>query len=64
MISDAGTPGISDPGAVLINECLKQNIDVIPLLGPSAVTAVCVQVVLKKSAFILWFFPEKKINYR
>ena len=38
MISDAGAPGISDPGAILINECLKQNIDIIPLPGPSAVT--------------------------
>ena len=27
LISDAGTPSISDPGAILINECLKQNID-------------------------------------
>ena len=38
IISDAGTPGISDPGAVLIGECVKQNINVIPLPGPSAVT--------------------------
>ena len=38
IVSDAGTPGISDPGAVLINECLKHNIKVIPLPGPSAVT--------------------------
>ena len=38
MISDAGTPSISDPGAVLVNECLKQNINIIPLPGPSAVT--------------------------
>ena len=38
LISDAGTPGISDPGAVLVNECFKQSIDVIPLPGPSAVT--------------------------
>jgi 16S rRNA (cytidine1402-2'-O)-methyltransferase len=38
LISDAGTPGISDPGAVLINECVKQKINIIPLPGPSAVT--------------------------
>ena len=38
MVSDAGTPGISDPGAILINECLKQNVNIIPLPGPSAVT--------------------------
>ena len=38
LISDAGTPGISDPGMILVNECVKQNIDVTPLPGPSAVT--------------------------
>ena len=38
IISDAGTPTISDPGAVLVNECLKENINIMPLPGPSAVT--------------------------
>ena len=38
LVSDAGTPGISDPGAVLIKRCIKENIDVFPLPGPSAVT--------------------------
>ena len=32
LISDAGTPSISDPGAILINECLRQNIDIVPPL--------------------------------
>ena len=36
IISDAGTPCISDPGAVLINRCLKENINIIPLPGPPA----------------------------
>ena len=34
---DAGTPSISDPGAVIVNECIKNNIDVYPIPGPSAV---------------------------
>ena len=60
MISDAGTPNISDPGAILINECLKQNIDVIPLPGPSAVTtAVSVSGFDEKYLFY-GFFPEKQ----
>ncbi len=60
MISDAGTPGISDPGAVLINECLKENIEVIPLPGPSAVTtAVSVSGFNEKYLFY-GFFPEKE----
>ena len=38
LISDAGTPCISDPGTILIQECIKKNIDIYPLPGPSAVT--------------------------
>ena len=60
LISDAGTPGVSDPGAVLINECVKQNIDVIPLPGPSAVTtAISVSGFSEKYLFY-GFFPEKE----
>ena len=33
LVSDAGTPGISDPGSILINECIKNNINIIPLPG-------------------------------
>ena len=39
LISDAGTPSISDPGCVLINECLKNDINVSPVPGPSAVSS-------------------------
>ncbi|MGI9083208.1 MAG: 16S rRNA (cytidine(1402)-2'-O)-methyltransferase [Candidatus Fonsibacter lacus] len=39
LISDAGTPLISDPGKVLINEIEKNNIKIIPIPGVSAVTA-------------------------
>ena len=60
MISDAGTPTISDPGSVLINECLRQNINIIPLPGPSAVTtAVSVSGFDEKYLFY-GFFPEKE----
>ena len=60
IISDAGTPNISDPGKLLINECLDNNIDVIPLPGPSSVaTAVSVSGFSEKF-FFYGFFPEKK----
>ena len=60
MISDAGTPGISDPGAILINECLKHNIEITPLPGPSAVTtAVSISGFSEKYLFY-GFFPDKE----
>ena len=38
LISDAGTPVISDPGTILIKECIYNNIKICPIPGPSAVT--------------------------
>ena len=60
MISDAGTPGISDPGAVLINECLKNNINIIPLPGPSAVTTSVSVSGFDEKYLFYGFFPEKE----
>ena len=60
MISDAGTPSISDPGITLINECIINDIEIIPLPGPSSViTAVSISGFSEKF-FFYGFFPEKK----
>ena len=60
LISDAGTPSISDPGAILVNECIKNNIKVIPIPGPSAVSsAVSISGFSEKFIFF-GFLPEKK----
>lgn len=60
LISDAGTPSISDPGAILINECVKNNIEIIPLPGPSAtISAVSISGFSEKF-FFYGFFPEKQ----
>ena len=60
LISDAGTPSISDPGAILVNECIKNNIRIIPIPGPSAVaTAVSVSGFSEKF-FFYGFLPDKK----
>ena len=60
LISDAGTPSISDPGAILVNECIKNNISVIPVPGPSAVaTAISISGFSEKF-FFYGFLPEKQ----
>ena len=60
IISDAGTPTISDPGTILINECIKKNIDIYPIPGPSSViTAMSVSGFSDKFYFY-GFLPEKK----
>jgi 16S rRNA (cytidine1402-2'-O)-methyltransferase len=60
LISDAGTPGISDPGAVLVNECVKQNINIVPLPGPSAVSTAMSASGFYEKYFFYGFFPEKE----
>jgi len=60
LISDAGTPGISDPGTVLVKECVKENINIFPLPGPSSITsAVSISGFSEKYLFY-GFFPEKE----
>ena len=60
LISDAGTPSISDPGSILVNECINNNIKIFPIPGPSAVaTAVSISGFSDKFLFC-GFFPEKK----
>ena len=59
IISDAGTPVISDPGAILVNECIKNNIEIIPLPGPSAVLSALSVSGFSEKFFFYGFFPEK-----
>ena len=60
LISDAGTPSISDPGAILVNECVRNNIQITPIPGPSAV-AVAVSMSGFSEKFVFYgFLPEKK----
>ena len=59
LISDAGTPGISDPGSILVKKCVKENIKVFPLPGPSAVTAAVSVSGFSEKYFFYGFFPEK-----
>ena len=60
LISDAGTPSISDPGSILIKECLKENINITPVPGPSAVSTAMSVSGFSEKFFFYGFFPEKK----
>ena len=60
LVSDAGTPGISDPGKILVNECIKNEINIFPIPGASAITtAIALSGFSDKFSFI-GFFPEKE----
>jgi 16S rRNA (cytidine1402-2'-O)-methyltransferase len=60
LISDAGTPAISDPGRILVNECVKNEINVYPCPGPSAVSAAVSISGFSDQYYFYGFFPEKK----
>ena len=62
IISDAGTPTISDPGAILINECIKNKIEIFPVPGPSAATAAISASGFTNNFFFCGFLPEKKLH--
>ena len=59
LISDAGTPAVSDPGAILINECVKNNINIFPISGASAVSTAVSISGFDEKYFFYGFFPEK-----
>ena len=62
LVSDAGTPSISDPGKIITKECIKNNIEVIPLPGPSAVSSAVSISGFSEKFFFYGFFPEKIKN--
>ena len=64
IISDAGTPSISDPGSIIVNECIKRNIDVYPIPGPSAVSAAISVSGFSEKYYFYGFFPQKNKNIK
>jgi 16S rRNA (cytidine1402-2'-O)-methyltransferase len=61
LVSDAGTPGISDPGFLLVRECLKEGLEVECLPGPTAFVPALVKSGFPTDRFIFeGFIPHKK----
>ena len=60
IISDAGTPAISDPGRILINKCVEKNINIYSVPGPSAVSAAISVSGFSVKFLFCGFLPEKK----
>jgi 16S rRNA (cytidine1402-2'-O)-methyltransferase len=61
LISDAGTPTLSDPGLLLIKSCIEKNIEIFPIPGPSAITAA-VSVSGFEDKFLFYGFLPKTEN--
>ena len=61
LISDAGTPTISDPGYGLIRDCIKHDISIIPIPGASSITVAMSASGLRSDSFtFIGFLPQKK----
>ena len=60
LISDAGTPSISDPGKLLVESCIKNKIDIFPIPGASAVSAAVSISGFSDKFFFNGFIPDKK----
>jgi len=59
LISDAGTPLLSDPGRLLIQTCIKKEIKIVPIPGPSSITS-SISVSGFKDQFLFYGFLPKK----
>jgi len=58
LISDAGTPTISDPGNILVEECINKKINLIPIPGASAPTAALSTSGFSNKYYFYGFFPQ------
>ena len=61
LISDAGTPALSDPGRLLIQTCIKKNINILPIPGVSSITAA-MSISGFKDQFLFYGFLPKTEN--
>jgi 16S rRNA (cytidine1402-2'-O)-methyltransferase len=64
LVSDAGTPGISDPGTLLVREARARGVKVSPIPGPSAVMAALSVAGLPADRFVFMGFPPRSGSAR
>jgi len=64
LVSDAGTPTISDPGFKLVRECVRQGIKVESIPGPSSVISALVVSGLPTDKFLFLGYPPRKPGHR
>lgn len=64
LVSDAGTPAISDPGSVLVRKAREQGIRIVPIPGPSALAAAVSCAGLTPGTFLFLGFPPAKGGQR
>ena len=60
IVSDAGTPALSDPGRILVKECVKNNVEIFPIPGASAVSAAISISGFSDNFYFCGFLPEKQ----
>jgi len=60
LVTDAGTPGISDPGSILVAEAVKNNIEIHPIPGSSALSAIISIAGINLQKFLFFGFPPHK----
>ena len=60
LVSDAGTPAVSDPGRILVQECVKNKINIFPIPGASAVSSAISISGFSDNYYFCGFLPEKQ----
>ena len=60
IVSDAGTPALSDPGRIIINECIKEKYNIFPVPGPSAITSAISISGFSDKYYFCGFLSDKK----
>ena len=64
LVSDAGTPAVSDPGKILIKECIKNKINIFPIPGASAASSAISISGFSDNFYFCGFLPEKQVQVK